>query len=425
MKKGSSRVKWVVVAFGLFACAGIVLNATTKKKIGEPIETEYGVHDPAFRNSISYLIGPALTESNSVTPLVNGKEFFPAMLEAIDSAKRSITFETYIWESGNIGGKFVEALSRKASEGVKVNVIVDGMGTLKFKDEDQEKMKAAGVHFVKFARDKWYKIKPDLNHRTHRKLLIIDGKVGFTGGACIGDKWDSDAPSTEFWRDNHYKIEGPVVGQMQGVFAENWLQTTGEVLEGPDYFPLVERKGNLLVQCFKSGPKEGAEGARLVHLYAIAAARKNIRLEHAYFVPDELSVEMLLQARKRGVEIEIIIPGETDSKIGKAAARSRWEDLAREGVKFYEYKKALLHAKLMIVDDMFVSAGSVNFDNRSFSLNDEANFNVLDEKFAREHVKIFEQDKADSEALTFQELNGRPKLQKFADACAGLLRSQL
>ena len=418
-------MKWVIIALGLFTCAGIVFNATTKKKIGEPIVTEYGIHEPAFRNSISHLIGTPLIESNQVTTYINGKEFFPAMLESINSAKRSITFETYIWESGNIGSKFVDALSAKAAEEVKVHVIVDGMGTLKLKDEDQDKMKAAGVEFVMFARDRWYKIKPDLNHRTHRKLLVIDGKVGFMGGACIGDKWDGDAPSTEFWRDTHYKIEGPVVGQMQGIFAENWLQTTRKVIEGPDYFPAIERKGNMLVQCFKSGPKEGAEAARLVHLYAIAAARKNIRLAHAYFVPDALSVDMLIDARKRGVEVEVIIPGETDSKIGKAAARSRWEELASAGVKFYEYKKALLHTKLMIVDDAFVSAGSVNYDNRSFALNDEANFNVLNREFALEQLKMFEQDREDSEELTFEELAGRPKLQKFADACAGLLRSQL
>ncbi len=415
----------VVVFLGLFFIGAIVLKVTSAKKVGKLIETTYSVSDPAFRETMGNLVGPAFTSGNRVQELLNGDQIFPAMLKAIQQATNSITFENYIWESGEVGTKFVEALVERAKAGVKVHAIVDGMGTLKLDDEDIDKMKAAGIHFVKMGRDKWYKLKLSLNHRTHRKLLVVDGRIGFTGGVCIGDKWMGDGDKKDHWRDTHFRLEGPAVKQMQGIFAENWLLTTSEVLQGPKYFPETESSGASLVQCFKSGPKDGEENARLVHLLAIAAARKNIRLSHAYFVPDDLSMDQLIAAKKRGVKIEIIVPFKNDSQIGKAASRSRWDKLAEAGIEFFEYTPSLYHCKVMIVDDVFVSAGSVNFDNRSFRLNDEANFNVLDEKFTEAQIKVFEDDKAKSSPLTAATLKNRPWYSKLADHSAGILRSQL
>ncbi|MEO5803925.1 MAG: cardiolipin synthase [Verrucomicrobiota bacterium] len=424
-KKYTSKKSILVIFLGLFFIGAIVLKATSAKKIGKLIETNYSVSDPAFRESMGNLIGPTFLSGNRVEELVNGKQIFPAMLKAIGEATNSITFENYIWESGEVGGDFVKALIERAQAGVKVHSIADGMGTLKLKSEDIDKMKAAGIHFVKLGRDKWYKIKLSLNHRTHRKLLVVDGKIGFTGGVCIADKWMGDGEEKDHWRDTHFRIEGPAVKQMQGIFAENWLQTTSEVLQGAKYFPETESDGPSLVQCFKSGPKDGEENARLVHLLAIASARKNIRLAHAYFVPDDLAVEQLIAARKRGVKIEIVVPFKNDSKVGKAASRSRWDKLAEAGVEFFEYKQSLYHCKVIIVDDLFVSAGSVNFDNRSFRLNDEANINVLDKKFAEAQIRIFDDDKKKSSALTTAMLQSRPWYSKLADYSAGFLRSQL
>ena len=427
LKKYSSKQSWFVIFLGLFFIGAIVLKATSTKKINTLIETNYSVTDPAFRESMGNLLGPGFLPGHRVETLINGKEIFTAMLQAIREATNTITFEMYIWESGEVGGEFQNAFIERAKAGVKIHVIVDGMGTLKLKDEDVNAMKDAGVEFVKMGRDKWYKLKLSINHRTHRKLMVVDGQIGFIGGVCIGDKWLGDGDKKDLWRDTHYRVEGAAAKQMQGIFAENWLQTTSVVLQGADYFPeLPSREDSpVAVQCFKSGPKDGEENARLVHLLAIAAARKNIRLSHAYFVPDDLAVKHLLAARKRGVKIEIIVPFKNDSKIGKAASRSRWDKLAEAGIEFFEYTPSLYHCKVMIVDDVFVSAGSVNFDNRSFRLNDEANINVLDKKFAAEQIEIFEDDKQKSSALTVAMLRNRPWYSKASDSIAGLFRSQL
>lgn len=426
-KRYNSKQSWFVILLGLFVIGAIVLKVTSAKKINQIIETSYSVADPAFRESMGYLLGPSFLPGHSIDTLLNGDQIFPAMLAAIADAKKSITIEMYIWESGEVGGKFQNALIERAKAGVKVHVIVDGMGTLKLNDEDIDAMKAAGVQMVKYGRDRWYKLKLDINHRTHRKLMVVDGKIGFIGGVCLADKWLGNGDKKDHWRDTHYRVEGAAAKQMQGIFAENWLLTTSVVLEGEEYFPelLSPEKSLVAVQCFKSGPKDGEENARLAHLLAIAAARKNIRLAHAYFVPDDLAVKHLIDARKRGVKVEIIVPFKNDSKVGKAASRSRWDKLAEAGVEFYEYTPALFHCKTLIADDVFVSAGSINFDNRSFRLNDEANMNVLDEKFAAEQIKNFEDDKQKSSALTLAMLQGRPWYVKCMDYAAGLLRSQL
>jgi len=304
--------------------------------------------------------------------------------------------------------------------------LADGLGSRGLKNKDIDKLKSSGARFVVYARERWFKIKPNINHRTHRKLIIVDGRVGFTGGVCLADEWLGNADSPKLWRETHFRLEGPVVKQMQGVFVENWLQTTGEVLEGPEYFPTESGPaGRCLAQCFKSSPEDGQESARLVHLLSIAAARKNIRLSQAYFVPDNLAIKTLLAARARGVSIEVIVPAKNDSAIGRAASRSRWQELAEAGVRFYAYEPAMYHCKVMIVDDLWVSAGSVNFDDRSFRLNDEANFNVLDKKFAAAQIKVFEDDKYKSRLITTEDLRNRSWIQKLADRCAGTLRSQL
>jgi cardiolipin synthase len=421
-----SRGALLFIFLSLFCVCAVLLKITSAKKVGKLIETNYSVAEPAFRESMANLIGPGFLPGNRVEALVNGNEIFPTMLKAIREATNTITFETYIWESGEIGSEFMNAFIERAKAGVKIHVIVDGLGTLKLKNKDMDAMKDAGVHFVKLGRDTWYKLKLSINHRTHRKLMVVDGRIGFIGGVCIADRWLGDGEK-DHWRDTHFRMEGPAVRQMQGVFAENWLQTTSVVLQGADYFPdnpsLNDAHAN--VQCFKSGPKDGEENARLVYLLAIAAARKHILLSHAYFVPDDLAVKELIAARKRGVEIEIIVPFKNDSSVGKAASRARWGKLAEAGVKFYEYRKSLYHCKVMVVDDVFVTAGSVNFDNRSFRLNDEANMNVLDEKFAADQIKIFNADKQNCSELTAAMLNARPWYSKTADYVAAFLRSQL
>lgn len=423
-KSGKRRRRWLIVAGVAVVLGGIVFYLTSAKTLGEPITMEYGAVERAFRDSIGSLLGHPFTEGNHVEALVNGAKVFPAMIEAIRGAKESVTLETYIWASGRVNEAFMEALLDRARHGVKVHALADGVGTIRLKESEIRRMKEGGVEFVLYEREHWYQLKLNVNHRTHRKLLVVDGRVGFIGGVCIDDSWFGDAESLEVWRDTQYRVEGPAVKQMQAIFVQNWLQTTGRLLQGPRYFPPDFAAGSMRVQAWQSGPQEGPEQARMAYLMAIAAARDSIKLSHAYFVPDDLAIEMLLAARMRGVEIEVIVPWITDSPIGRAASRSRWGRLLAGGVSFYQYTPALYHCKAMIVDDIFVTVGSVNFDNRSFSINDEANINVIDRGFAREQLRIFEEDRRDSKPLTLADFEARAWWIKLWDHACGVLRSQ-
>jgi cardiolipin synthase len=254
----------------------------------------------------------------------------------------------------------------------------------------------------------------------------VDGRIGFTGGVGIADAWAGNGFAKDHWRDSHYKIEGPAVAQMQAAFGDNWIKTRAQVLFGSAYFPELTQIGQSRAQVFKSSRDEGSESVRLMYLLSIASATKSIRLQAAYFVPDDLAIEALVSARKRGVKVEIIVPGpHTDSEIVQGASRSRWAALLDAGVLIYEFQPSLYHCKVLIVDDVWVSVGSTNFDNRSFRLNDEANLNIYDAVFAAEQVIIFENDKGRSRLMTRTDLKNRSIIGKMFDSVAGLLRQQL
>ncbi|HEX9640644.1 MAG TPA: phospholipase D-like domain-containing protein, partial [Candidatus Krumholzibacteria bacterium] len=265
-----------------------------------------------------------------------------------------------------------------------------------------------------------------MNNRTHRKLLVVDGAIGFTGGVGIADQWLGHAQDEEHWRDSHYRLEGPAVAQLQAAFMDNWMKASGEVLHGEEYFPKETAPGEALAQVFKSSPGEGSESVRLMYLLSIASARRHLRIAAAYFVPDDLSLETLVAARQRGVTIEVLLPGmKSDTKITRKASRSRWGDLLRAGVLIYEYQPTMFHCKIMIVDDVWVSVGSTNFDSRSFRLNDEANLNVFDRDFAHTQIQAFDDDKRKSTRVSLEAWQSRPWTEKVTEHAAGLLRSQL
>ena len=404
----------------------LVLNASPgEKKIKHEIESLYGVEDAQFLHSMGSLLGPAILGGNRVTMLLNGDEIFPAMLEAIRSAKKTIAFETYIYWSGQIGDEFAKALAERARAGVKVHVLLDWVGSGKAKKEYIDEMKAAGVEVDKYHPLHWYNLRR-VNNRTHRKLLIVDGKVGFTGGVGIADKWSGHAQDPDHWRDSHFRLEGPAVAQMQAAFMDNWMKTRSKVLHGEEYFPELAEAGSSSAQVFKSSPGEGSESVRLMYLLSITSARRRILIANSYFVPDDLSVASIADARKRGVDVELILPGtKIDSELTRKASRSRWGDLLEAGVEIYEYRPTMYHCKVMVVDDLWVSVGSTNFDNRSFRLNDEANLNVYDADFAREQTKVFEADREKAHRVTLAEWKHRPLSEKIAEHAAGLFRSQL
>ena len=421
----SPRRYWLTVAFCVIAAAGGYFWLTSARILREPIAVSFGPLDPVFPDTLGPLLGAEFSGGNRVTTLINGERFFPVMLDAIRNARKSVTLETYIWSSGKISDQFIEALTERARAGVKVHVLADGMGSLKFEHDEQVRMKKAGVEFLIYAREHWWHLKPNINHRTHRKILVVDGKVGFTGGMCIDDRWLGDADSEKVWRETQIRIEGPAVRQMQAVFAANWLQTTSKLLVGPDYFPESIGIGDSLAQCYKSGRNENPENARIAYLLAIASARKSIKIAQAYFVPDDLAIKMLVAARKRGIDVTVIVPAINDSRFGRAASRSRWGRLLEAGVKMHQYLPAMYHCKVMIVDDVFSTVGSVNFDNRSFAINDEIAVNIIGREATRALLRSFNDDLKRSQPLTFEEFKARPWYIKAADHFCGMFRSQL
>jgi cardiolipin synthase len=254
---------------------------------------------------------------------------------------------------------------------------------------------------------------------------VIDGKVAFIGGMCVADEWDGNAETRVHWRETQFKVEGPVVAQIQSIFVDNWTRGSSSVLHGPDYFPALTNVGPMLAQAFKSGPKDGAENARVMYLYSIAAARKSIRISHSYLVPDNLAIKMLVDAAKRGVKVDIVTPGVIDKNIVRRAARSRWDEMMSAGIEFSEYQPAKLHTKVMIVDDIWVTCGSINFDDRSFRINDEGNINVYDADFAKRQIEVFEADKAESVRIDPVVFRKRPWKERLYEYFCALFRAQL
>jgi cardiolipin synthase len=424
------RTKPVFVALTtciLTLVAGVLaLNfVPSEKKIDTQLTRQYDVEDPQFQRSLGVLLGPSITQGNQVEVLLNGDQIFAAMLRDIRQARRTINFETYIYWSESIGREFSDALAERARAGVKVNVLLDFIGSIKMEQAAMDQMRAAGVELHRYHKPVWWKL-ARLNNRTHRKLLIVDGTVGFTGGVGIADKWRGNAQDADHWRDTHFRVEGPVVGQMQAVFNDNWTKATGVVLDGPAYFPPLAPKGDSAAQMFSSSPTGGSESMHLMYLMAITAARHRIDLSSAYFVPDELTVKALVAAAKRGVAVRIITPGKIiDSDVVRAASRERWGDLLRAGIRIAEYQPTMYHVKALVVDSLLVSVGSTNFDNRSFSLNDEANLNVLDGAFAHAQEAVFDDDWRHARQVTLDGWQQRPVLEKLGGELATLVGAQL
>lgn len=414
-------------------CAALLLSGCTslQKREHYRVKHQYSTSDPQFERTMDNLLGPGLTNGNKVTTLRNGDEIFPAMLAAIHSAKRSIDFETYIYWRGDVGRRFAEALAERARAHVAVHVILDWQGTQKMDRDSLKLMEDAGVEVAKYNSLKplqpgfWYR-PMRINNRTHRKLLIVDGKIGFTGGVGIADEWDGHAQDPKHWRDNHYRIEGPVVGELQAAFLDNWLRTNGSVLHGNDYFPPLSAAGSYTAQTFKSSQRGGSESARLMYLMSISSASKSVRLANAYFVPDQLAIDTFLEAARRGVKIEIIVPGpHIDQKAVRAASRNSWPKLLEAGIRIYEYQPTMFHCKYMVVDDLWTSVGSSNFDSRSFRLNAEANLNVLNADFAAQQVRVFEKDKAQSKEITLDMLKRQPIWRKVLNKAVTPLKPEL
>jgi cardiolipin synthase len=404
----------------------VVMNFIgAEKQIQTALVHRYNVEDPQFRRELGTLLGPAIIDGNRVEHLENGNQIFPAMLSAIRGARESITFETYIYWSGEIGKEFAQALEERARAGVKVHVLIDWAGSQKLDETMIQEMEAAGVQVQRYHPLRWYNL-GRMNNRTHRKLLVVDGRLGFTGGVGIADPWNGDAQDPKHWRDSHYRLEGPAVAQMQAAFMDNWIKTSGKVLQGPEYFPPLKPMGTVLGQVFTSSPSGGGDSMQLMYLLSITAAERTIDLSAAYFVPDELTRQAIRSALHRGVKVRMIVSGDnTDAELVRRASRSDWGELLGAGAKIYQYQPAMFHCKMMIVDAQLVSVGSTNFDNRSFRLNDEANLNVYDKEFAASLEQVFENDLRHSQLITYEQWKHRPLQEKFVEKLSSLVSSEL
>lgn len=415
-----------ITAFVTLIIILLIANLSSgEKKIEHKIERLYASDDPQFLRSMGLLLGPPVISGNRFEMLLNGDRIFPSMLEGIRSARKTITFETFIYWSGEIGEQIAQALADKAREGVAVHVLLDWVGSSKMDKRYLHILREAGAEVIQYHKPHWTGL-GRMNDRTHRKLLVIDGHIGFTGGVGIAPEWTGRAQDEKHWRDTHFRVEGPAVGHMQSVFMDNWVKATGNVLHGPDYFPHIEPQGDGLAHMFSSSPSGGSDDMQLMYLMAITAATHSIHLASAYFVPDKLTINAIVEAAKRGVKVQIITPGKRiDTHTVREASRACWGDLLKAGVEMHEYQPTMFHCKLLVVDEYLVSVGSTNFDSRSFKLNDEANLNIYDRDFAKQQAAVFADDIGKSQRVTLDAWMHRPLSEKLIEKFVRLLDTQL
>ncbi|TPI57694.1 cardiolipin synthase B [Mesorhizobium sp. B3-1-7] len=419
-------LKYVAIAIVVSSITVIVMNLIPdSRSIRAIVPHRFDAADPQFARSMTSYSQGQMFDANAVQTLVNGDEIFPAMLEAIRTARSTINMETYIYWSGKVGYEFAAALAAKAREGVEVRVLVDWVGSLPFDEELIHIMTSAGVRFQRYRPIYWYTL-DRVNNRTHRKLLIVDGRIAFTGGVGIADNWLGDARNPTEWRDTHYRIEGRAAAAFQAAFAENWLETAGEPLQGEKFYPPLAAAGNLSAQLILSSQPNGSEDMELMMLAAMAAAKDHLRIGMAYFVPDDIALQQILDARKRSVIVDIIVPNSlTDVPIVRKGSRYFWGELLKAGVRIYEFQPTMYHPKLLIVDDVWASFGSANLDERSLGLNDEANLNIYGKDFGQTQIDLFNRDLARSKRISLEEWQARPWTERVTDWMASRLHSQL
>ncbi len=404
--------------FAILIVCGIVaaLLAIAQDQITLKIESAYSAEDAQFPAYMAVLLGTDAMGGNQYQVLTNGDQIFPAMLRAIANAKRRISFETYIFEKGTVGDQFTQALEAAARRGLQVDLVMDAMGSNKVPEETLQRLRDAGVQIGTFGRPKWYTLE-ELNYRTHRKILVVDGAIGFTGGVGVADHWLGHAQDREHWRDTMVRIEGPLARVMEGAFYENYIETHGPVkpiLEPPPAIDPPTPRDSAFV--LRGSPSGGSNDLKRMYLLAIAAAVRTLDICSPYFIIDESSEWALTQAVKRGVRVRILVEGDiTDALPVKYSSRAAYEGLMRQGIEIYEYQPTMMHTKAMIVDRVWTTFGSANFDNRSLELNDEMNVAVTDRDLAARLLEDFEHDLKVAKKLDVESWRRRSMLEKVRE----------
>jgi cardiolipin synthase A/B len=381
--------------------------------------------EPSFQATLVAYTGAAVVPGNRVEILLNGEEIFPAKLGLIRGARKTITYAQYVFEEGEPADDMAQALAERCRAGVKVHVLVDAVGALLMPPAYRQTMTEAGCEVASYRPLTPWTI-DRVNHRNHRRILVVDGRAGVTGGSGTSGKWSGNGRQEGYWRDTDMLVEGPVVEQLQGAFAENWLEATGVALGGPDYFPRpVERSGPVAAQVVRSSPAGGSVAMYTMFLLAMASARRSIHITNPYFVPDDRMINTLALAAERGVRVVILLPGAIDHNLVRQASRSQLGRLLRHGVEIYEYRAALLHAKTMVIDSTWVTVGSTNLDRRSFELNEELNLVVYNAEVARKLERVFGADIEQSRRVTYEDWRRRGFLARMLETLSIPFRSQL
>jgi cardiolipin synthase len=399
-------VKWLTLMLSFVMIAGCA-KVLPVYQIPEIL-----VGEPSFFPTIEAYTDAPIAGGNRIELLFNGDETFPAMLRDIRSAKSTITFAQYLFEEGAISYEFAQAFSDRCRAGVRAHILIDNQGSQHIPEQIPAMMRDAGCHVEFFRRVEaqqvflpWKLFK--YNYRNHRRVLVIDGRVGFTGGYGISQPWTGDGRTENHWRETNARVEGPVVKYLQAAFTESWLEATGILLGGDGYFPHLEPRGKVSAQMVKSSPIGGSFQNYMLFLLSISSAKKSILITNSYFIPDDTMIDALLKAAARGVRVVVLVPGKIDHQITYRASRSNYGRMLLGGIQIYEYMASLMHAKTMVIDGVWATVGSTNFDNRSFALNEELNLTVYDSGVARRLEEAFEQDLKYSRKITYEEWSSR------------------
>jgi cardiolipin synthase len=417
---------YLITLAAAFALSVAISLLNRPKVVRYDLPHGFGVRDPTFLQSVQATEGPSMVAGNRITILENGVEIFPAMLAAISGAQKSINMEAYIFWSDSVGARFRDALSERANQGVEVRLLLDGVGSAKnLSRSDVDILRRSGCR-VEFFRPLRPWMLDVINRRTHRRILVVDGKMGFTGGVGFAKMWEGNADSPEHWRDTQVRLEGPAVAEMQSAFQENWSEVTGELLVGEKFFPGRSHVGDVFAAVVPSSPRPSSSASQTLYSVAIAAAEHTLSISNSYFVPNRESVALLAAASERGVDVRILVPGAiNDVPMTKASGRATFGKLLRAGAKIYEYQPTMMHAKTMIVDGVFATVASTNFDNRSFRYNDEIDLAVHDEAVAGRLQQMFDNDLRKSRPYTYEQWLHRPLSKRFMEWLLLPVRSQL
>ena len=414
---------WLEIAGALFL-VWLVLVFLFTPGIDYHLARRTSVHADDFLYTLQSTCQAALHHGNRVTIYTNGPEFYPAMLDAIRSATKSINLECYIFQPGTIADQFIEALSERARLGVNVTVVVDAIGSFNLWGRPVRRLRDAGCRIESYQRVEWHRL-ARLNNRTHRELLIVDGRIAFAGGAGVADWWAVDSKKGKRWRDTMARIEGPIVAALQGVAAENWLECCGEILTGPDYFPSLDAAGSTTAFVIKSSPADRATASRVAFQLLMEGADHHVRIQTPYFLPDRALRAALVRVARRGVAVDVIVPGRiTDQRWVRYASRRMWGQLLAAGVRIHEYRVSMTHAKILIVDELWSVLGTTNIDNRSFEHNDEINVAMRDPEVASRLLEDYRRDLAASDEITLQRWQRRPLWEKIVGPFVWILERQ-